>query len=323
MGDTNNFPTEEEVRNSIAKLETHIWPEFEMGDNVENYIKQVTDLLKEEFKRLPNIIEKRKINDFKFRIFRVRDLDDFSNINLLCEHSYPPINLTTKLGRCNFPQHPVFYGSTDPMTAVAECLKNNNFKLKRYCISCWKIRESEEEVLILPYLFGQLDTDNSFAKYAEKISSKLSSVYNDKLTSDQELGIKLYLKFISDLFTDDKCYKKSAFFAHRNTYNSENTVAEIFIYPSIQTHYKGTNLAIHPNFVDRKMFVSRLYIFDVNSISKEDGKVTITISSCGTFIRNQIIWKNVTRNDTECKQFIQEDFKKNKEDIEFIEAPKH
>jgi hypothetical protein len=318
MKDTSKFLTADEVATKIEKLKRVNWPKYNATVSLDDYIEQVSDFLTEAFNTLPDVVEFLKASQFGFKLFRVRELSTFSNINLIGEHSYPPMSLTTKLNRCNFPKYPVFYGSNNAMTALAEVVRNDDYKSRRYCISRWTVHQSDEEVLLQPYLFGQLHADNQFTTLQKNIDKRLPSVFENKLTREQEAGMRLYLKFMADTFINDDSYELSAFFAHRRFYAPHNLRTEILIYPSVQTLYKGVNIAIHPNFVDNKMSATRFYIVEVNSFDKEKGLINISFSAYGTVERSQIIWTNVTPQDIKYRQFIKEDFDHDGE-FEFVE----
>jgi hypothetical protein len=236
----------------------------------------------------------------------------------VCEHGYPPMRLTTKLNRCSFPKYPVFYGSNNAMTALAEVVRNDDFKNRRYCISRWAIHQSDDRILIQPFLFGDLHVANPFSALRENINNRIPSVFENRLTSEQEAGMRLYLKFMADTFVSDDSYELSAFFAHRRFYAPHNFRTDILIYPSVQTQYKGVNIAIHPNFVDNKMFATRFYIVEVNFFDRGKGIINISFLTYGTVERSQIIWTNVTPQDMKYRQLIKEDFNHEGE-FEFVE----
>jgi len=317
MSNLSQFPTAEEVRAKIEKLRKVEWPKYSMSDDPDEFTRTISKVFTEEFNTLPDIAEFLKLKDFGFKIFRVRELNSFNDINLICEHSYPPMS-STKLNRCNFPKYPVFYGSNNAMTALVEVVRNDDYEKKRYCISRWTIYQTDDEVLIQPYLFGHLHADNIFSELQETLKVKIKEIFNNGLTNEQEEGLKLYLKFMADIFINDDSYNLSAFFAHRRFYAPHNLQTEILIYPSVQTLHKGVNFAIHPNFVDTKMFASRFYIVEINSFNKDQGTVNINFLSYGTTDRSQIRWTNVHPDDMKYRQIIKEDFD-HEGDFEFIE----
>lgn len=317
MTDRDKFPTADQVKIKIDKLKNIQWPKYELGDDVNEYIKKVSNIFTGEFNILPDVIQPIKPDNFRFKIFRVRELNDFNDINLICEHSYPPIGFT-KLNRCNFPKYPVFYGSNNAMTALIEVVRDKPFEKKKYCISSWRIYGTDSDILVQPYLFGDLHADNAFKILQEGMNNKIKDIFENRLSPEQEEGMKMYLKFMADTFTRDDSYTLSAFFANRQLYAPHNLRTEILIYPSEQTLKRGVNFAIHPNFVDSKMHVIRFYIVEINKIDKDQGTINLNFTNYGLLERSQIVWKNITPTDTVYKEFIKEDFN-HEGDFEFIE----
>lgn len=309
MADLIEFPTLEEVRKRIESFNQSDWPEFELADNVQEYVEKVSKLFTKEFNVLPDIIQFEPIDKLGFRFFRVREVSTFKNIDLTCEHSYRPINLTNTLNRCNFPRHPVFYCSNNAMTALAEIASDNEYVNKKYCISLWGLHPTTDKVLIQPYLFSDLDKDNIFNIWKNGLANKINEPFENKLSSDQEEGLKLYLKFMSDIFINDGNYKKSAFFAHRRLYAPRNYKTEILVYPSVQTGFKGANMAIHPNFVDKQMYPKRFYIVQIESINREKGSINLKFTGFGELERSSIMWRHLTKDkNDDYKRCVKEDF---------------
>jgi hypothetical protein len=120
------FPNLSKVRKAIKKFEQLKWPELEEGQDIDEFVKEFDKIITSELGLIMNYLMPLKHKDFSFGIFRVRELSSFDNINLFTEHSYPPPSIT-KFGRCNFPKHPVFYGSNNPITALIEVIRENNF----------------------------------------------------------------------------------------------------------------------------------------------------------------------------------------------------
>ena len=132
--DFTDFPNLSQVRESISKLIEIGFPKYEKNIEVNSFVKNISKLLTNEFGILLNTFQYLKNKDFNFSIYRVRELDSFSNLNLFREHSYPPLNIVG-MGRCNFPKYPVFYCSNDAMTALIEVAKVYGGNKKKYCIS--------------------------------------------------------------------------------------------------------------------------------------------------------------------------------------------
>src|SRR5260370_25252901 len=137
-----HFPSLDKVQHSIKKLSQGGFPTFQPNDDVGEFVRSVSKILTNEFNVLPNIPQPRKIGDFGFKFFRVRELEGITNKDLVPEYSYCPANLTKSLNRCNFPNYPVFYCSSQPMIALCEVVKNDDFQKKRYIISRWSLRRS-------------------------------------------------------------------------------------------------------------------------------------------------------------------------------------
>jgi hypothetical protein len=194
------------------------------------------------------------------------------------------------------------------MTALCEVAKDDTFKGKKYCISRWTITPSMDEVLIQPYLFGDIHADNIFTALQRTLTEKIKDIFESKLNNDQEEGLKLYLKYMADLFINDNSYNLSAFFSHRRLYATHNYKTEILIYPSVQTIKKGVNMAIHPNFVDTKMYPVRFYIVGINNIDRTKGTISLEFYKYGVMERSQIKWVNLTMNDVQYANNLKEDF---------------
>ncbi len=117
------------------------------------------------------------------------------------------------------------------------------------------------------------------------------------------------MKFLHSVFINDKSYALSASIAHRALNARHNLATDILMYPSIQTQYKGVNMAITPNFVDNMMRVQRFYIVKLENYNMETGKCNIIISKYGDIKKNIIFWKNITPDDEIYKKHLLSDFK--------------
>jgi len=80
------------------------------------------------------------------------------------------------------------------------------------------------------------------------------------------------------------------------------------MYPSVQTVFKGTNLAIQPNFVENNMKLTRLYVLSFDKYDPLSGKIDLTFKKYGIVEKNIIKWKNISPNDSFYTQLIKEDF---------------
>lgn len=300
-------PTFEQSIESIEKLKNYCWPIFDDFSSTKEYLKEVQSVLFKEFEILPNIIKLFNPKKFTLPIFRVREVESFTNISLFSEHSYPPINLTS-FGRCNFPKNPVFYCSNDPMTALLEVIRDGDFKNRKFCISRWEIMESKNEFVFQTFLQTELDEQNHFSILKIAEIEQLKIPFENKLSEDKKAGLTELLKFLHNSFINDKNYFLSASLAHRTLYAEHNFATDILLFPSVQTKFKGVNMAIHPNFVDNMMRVLRFYIVEIDNYNPENGRYNITFSKYGNVDKNVIIW-STKMDDQLFKENIETDFK--------------
>lgn len=303
-----NFPKLEEAKASIERLEKVKWPKFEEFKKADDFLKKVEQIIFNEFEILPNIFKLFKTSDFTLPIFRVREVNSFTNINQFSEHSYPPINLTG-FNRCNFPKSPVFYCSNNPMTALIEVVRDTDYKQRKFCISKWELIDSEQQFAFQTFLQTELHQENNFGILKDSEIEQLDQPFENKLGEDRKAGLVEYLKFLHSAFINDESYALSASIAHRTLNANHNLATDILMYPSIQTQYKGVNMAITPNFVDNMMRVQRFYIVELENYNPKTGKFNITFSKYGDIEKNIIFWKNINPKDEKYKEYVLSDFK--------------
>ena len=302
------YPTLEEAKKSIKRLNKIKWPEYINYKSPEDYIKEIENIIFSEFEIFPNIKRFFTPNEFLLPIFRVREVNSFSNINLFTEHSYPPINFT-KFGRCNFPNHPVFYCSNNPMTAVLEVIRNSDYKNKIFCISKWELIKSDNKFAFESFLQTNLHPDNQFSILRDKEFDDINKPFENKLSDDQKSGMREFIKFLHNSFINDSEYSISASLAHRAIYSGHNYSTDILLYASVQSASKGVNMAINPNFVDNNMFIKRFYFIEIVKYDKHNGEIEVKFSKYGDVVKNVIIWKNIRPDDEIYKEYMHEDFK--------------
>ena len=306
-----DFPNLAKVRKAIKKFQLLKWPEYEEGQDINEFVKEFDKIITSELGGIYNFLMPLKHKEFSFRIFRVREVSSFNNINLFTEHSYPPPSIT-KFGRCNFPKHPVFYGSNNAITALIEVIRNENFVGKRYCISSWKINNPDEELIFENFLQSNLHPENNFDVLAKAKVNRISEPFKIskiKISKTQKNGIAEFIQFLDTQFINDNNYSFSAVLAHRQIYANHNYNTDILLYPSVQSEMKGVNLAINPNFVDNHLQLERCYIIEVNSYDIKTGKFNITFLEYGDVIKNQFFWKKLVPEDTKYQTYFKEDFK--------------
>ena len=295
------------VKKAIRKLNNVEWPIYKEGENITDFINKVESIVFKEFEIWPNLFKKLKFSDFNLKIFRVRAEDSFKNINLFSEHKYPPLNNTT-FGRCNFPKSPVFYSSNNALTALMETVRANHSNKRKFCITRWNIVQSNEELIFQHFLGEKLDPENPFRELVEKEKIQLREFFKDKLNDDQKNGLIHLVNFLSNSFINDNTYSVSASLAHRAIFADHKMPTDILMYPSIQTQFRSVNLAIHPNFVDNRMYIQRFYMVELVNYERETGTFNINISKYGIANKSVIDWKSLNPKDELYKQILKEDF---------------
>lgn len=301
------FPKLNKAIQSIERLKKIEWPIYEKGTNIREFIKSIEKIIYSEFEIFLNVIQPIRINEFKLQFFRVREFSSFTNPNIFAEHSYPPTNLA-KMGRCNFPNHPVFYASNNPLVALLEVIRDNDYTNKKYCISSWELVNSDEELMLQTFLQTELHEDNPFNILKEGTNVNFDSSFEQKLPPDQKAGTQEYLKFLQNSFINDSNYSLSASIAYKALFAPHNMATDILLYPSVQSRFKGVNMAINTNFVDQNMVVKRFYIVEVDNYNRTDDSFKLKFSRYGDISKNVLIWKELHPEDNLYKEYIHMDF---------------
>lgn len=195
------------------------------------------------------------------------------------------------------------------MTSLMEVVRNTDYKQRKFCISKWEIIDSDKQFAFQTFLQTELHQDNNYGILKDSEIEQLDQPFEYKLDNERKAGLVEYLKFLHSAFISDKSYALSASIAYMALYAKHNLATDILMYPSIQTQYKGVNMAITPNFVDNMMRVQRFYIVELENYDKETGKFNITISKYGDIEKNIIFWKNINPHDEIYKNYLLTDFK--------------
>jgi len=301
-----DIPDLDEAKKAIERIRKKGIPEYDNTKSINEYVKIISDLITNEFGILPNFMNMLPREYFKMKIFRVRELDLIENINEFAQHSYAPKNVVG-FGRCNFPKHPVFYGSNSPLTALLEVARETGGLNKKYCISKWEV-ESKKDIVFQSFIQAKLIENSDFDLLRESQRKRTNEPFKGKLTKEQCDGIILLREFLDRSFIKDNKYSVSSCLAHRTIYSEHNLKTDILMYPSIQTQYTGINLAINPNYVDNNMQLKRLYIMELDKYEPESRKMKFTLSQYGEVEKNGINWKNINPNDIRYNEIRKDDF---------------
>jgi hypothetical protein len=292
------FPTIDEVKTGIEYMSKIKWDRYNKELTIEENIKRVRGLLDQHFKSNVTIFFEYEGDTLPLRFYRCRPLDTIMNINLIREHSYPPINQCVNPQRANLPYHPVFYCSDNLHTCLFETIRTtfSEKKEREYCISLWKIRKKTKTV-IAPFLLDLVDESNVYRQHAFKqIYDRLPDLVNEGIPADRIPGIIELMKFYSRVFVSDSAdYPISSFLAHEYLYAAHSLRTDIFLYPSVIAELKTINMAVHPNFVDDNMYLAYLLIASVNYLSS--GEVNVRVTKYGTVDNGRIEWKGIHPDD--------------------------
>jgi hypothetical protein len=305
--DLTKFPKHTDVLKSINRLNKIEWPKFDESTTVDKYVKTIIDLIQTEFEYFTNIIKIKENKDFLLPIYRVRELDTFTNIDSISEHSYPPIYFAT-LGRCNFPKYPVFYCSDNPMIALLEVVKENNYKNKKYCISKWEVQQTSDKLIFQSFLNIDLPSVNPFNILKDAEIEQLNEPFSNRLDEEQVKGLQELMGFLQRKFIEDIDFSISASLAHNTIYAKHPYATDILFYPSVQSKYQGVNMALHPNFVDNNLMLKRLYMVELKNIDIKKECFQTEITRYATVEKNILRWKNIKSDDEIYKKLMQEDF---------------
>lgn len=309
--DIDKFPNSDKVIKSIDRLKRAEYPKYADGLDIELFTDKVSKFFAEEFGFTLSAKIPYKAKDFSLPFFRVRDLDSFTNIDLFREHSYPPVDCT-KMGRCNFPKLPVFYCSENPLTAILEVARNNVGSEKEYCLSKWELIPTNDDIIFEHFLRVDLPKENQYKPLNESFRKNISTPFEislkKSLNIEQEKGLIEYFKYLDSLFMNDSDYSISATLAYNSLYVNHTYRTDILMYPSVQTYFKGINLAIQPNFVENNMRLKRLYIVSLNQFDPNSGTISVNMTKYGIVVKNAIKWKNIDPQDEQYKEFVKEDF---------------
>ena len=306
-----NFPKLPEVKKAIAKLQRTEFPIYSEGTDISDFVKKVTAIIEKEIAPIISFKQPLELNNFSFRFFRARDLNSITNINLIRDHSYPPIN-NVGMGRCHFPKLPVFYCSDSALISLIEVIKNQDNSTKKYCVSKWEIIPSIGQLIFESFVQIGLPKGNNYKVFSESIGGKIEKIIrentNFKIEKIRIKGLVEFLKFLDNSFISDNNYSLSAALAYNSLYINHPSRTDILMYPSVQSRYKGMNFAIHPNFVENNLKMSRLYIMEVKDFNLKTNKIEVSVYKYAEVEKNIIVWKGVNKEDNHYNSIVKQDF---------------
>lgn len=302
-------PTLSQVENSIKKVKQIEWPIYDFrNDTPKGFAEKIRGVSFSIFGVLPYKHRKLKPTALS-SLYRVREWDQIRNVNLFTEHSYPPPDITG-FGRCNFPNYPVFYSSDNPMISLIEVIRKEKVSKKSFCISKWEINNNKTiEIVLSHYLNGTLPKENPYYDLDRRDRSEMTEIFPKTYSDEQIKGFNKIIDFFNSQFMTDKNYHISASLIYDIFFEGPKPAADIVMYPSVQSEYKGNNFALHPNFVDNMLELKRIYKVQVSDFCSGDETVQVTFEQYADFANNKPIWKNLPEDGEERIDFLRKDFK--------------
>ena len=118
------IPELEDVKKAIKTFQNGKFLKVDDFENINDYVDYFEEIFKSHFPTFHYMLQIQNPQNFKFKLFRVREFNEIKNKSLFCEYSYPPSYFTVN-GRCNFKNHPIFYCSNNPITSLLEVVRNS------------------------------------------------------------------------------------------------------------------------------------------------------------------------------------------------------
>lgn len=221
------------------------------------------------------------------------------NLGLISEYSYPPVEYVKSIQRANLPNHPVFYCTNSPGTAIIETIKTGkgvDFENDVFFLSEWRI-DSKKELKVTPFFFESIEQGSVFNLWQEENKRQLEKLLTkySKETRDSFFEVLTYL---SNLFVFENTYPVTSHIAHQHIYSNDKFNSDIFVYPSFQAKRKTVNYAIHPNVVIESMKLESVYDLKINSLDLEKEIISYSLRRVGENLNGKIIWKKLNANDS-------------------------
>jgi hypothetical protein len=231
------------IQKGLAELES-----IDLRDK--NASQQIDQIIIERFKKLPSfqcnfadnsaIIRTRKLDE---------NLDFFHNIE---DYSYNSDIDKIKIGRANYEKQPIFYGSTDRITSLAEVrllYNNGDEETSRYVISRWDIISPLQLTVVIDpikVLKHQAPELIGIAKFIEKCQNDFKD--DDEISDFIEIYKYFSAKFAEPVKQGEEYkYKLTAGFS--NFIYSKLKTCDGIIYQSVQYPLKF-NVALKSDAID-------------------------------------------------------------------------
>jgi hypothetical protein len=239
-------------------------------------------VLEDEFAEIHRLtINKRVLGENK----RIRDIKYLK---------YPPADMVSKYGRCNYPHQSVLYSSFLGFTAMNESQPRVGDLITE---SKWRLKKNQT-LVYCPIFKNQPLHDVVNIRTLE-----INKIFKRKLKEypkfEQE-KIDVLVQFIADAFTkivnpnNHYDYIFSSYFSNKIFNDFENGTIEAIYYPSVKERLSFENLAIKPDVFDKKYELIEVKdsVCQVDVTNGRGGYFFQGLSDCKSFdyASGKILW---------------------------------
>jgi hypothetical protein len=239
-------------------------------------IEDMHQLFFKHFSKLPITVKYFPTKGFKdLKLYRARPCEgvEDNEINSIDTYAGPPWNEDRGIGRANWRERNVFYGSDTPYAALMEA--KEVYIEKEFFIAKWGFdyeKFKTEHIQVSTLILDNIPRDNPWFEILNWSRMDVAKLQSEIGVNAAEKYIYLFKK-ISKLFVDlDKSkYKITAYLADQRIYFAQNTRSELYfpllIYPSVETKNMHCNFAIHPFFVKQYMRLETVFHVKLKEIT--------------------------------------------------------
>ncbi len=302
------FPTLEEAKEIIRNLGSKKWASRQNSESVADYSERVRKEMHSAFKGWLSVFLPSQASELNLPLFRTRPMDEIVNSDAISEYSYSPICVTTKPGRCHFPDHPVFYCSLNAATSLLEAYYSCKKRTQRFCIGKWGVHRNDWRIIIQYFTLLNLPKKNSLHLLSSPFEEQLKKSLNGELSDSQIKGTKVIFEYLHNLFVSESNFELTAVLAHLGLYADHNFRTDILLYPSVAASLTGANAAIQPNFVDNNMFLEYVYMLNLDSFDQKTGRFQVSLLRYGEVEKNVLLWKDHDNNNSSYMKRLEDDF---------------
>ncbi len=281
--DFKNYSTLESFKKKVAELK--------QIDFTNKSTDEIADIVFLYLDLFPSLVAKISIEEFnKLNFYRVRlNINkEVEDTNLIQTYSYPNPCFCKENGRANLKNKSVFYASNCAITSILESKpKVGDIGY----LSIWKGRTTKEmkSGVLLP---KDLRPENEFQALSVDIHSHFETVA-DEVAKEKSAYLKESLKFVSDLFLEEKPpYPITSLIADNLIYGKQ--WKDFIIYPSIARLAYTCNLAFHPNAVNNYLQFVKVIRFQVLRIGSE---LECSTGRVGEIINNNMVWRYAAEDE--------------------------